>query len=158
MVKALKKGADSNGERMALAEALDVCACFNFRKASRAVTQLFDEALQPSGLRSTQLVILLSAAVNPGLGISKLARELVMDASTLNRNLKPLAKRGLISVEDSKDGRRRLVTLTPKGEEAVRSAVPLWNDAQSKLVAQFGTQKFKDLLKMMVSLVSMARA
>jgi len=158
MVKASKKGAESNGERIELAAALDVCACFNFRKASRAVTQLYDEALQPSGLRSTQLVILLSAAVNPGLGISKLARELVMDASTLNRNLKPLEKRGLLSVEDSKDGRRRLVTLTPKGEEAIRSAVPLWNDAQSKLVAQFGTQRFKDLLKMMGNLVSMARA
>ena len=157
MVKS-KKIAESNGERADLADALDVCACFNFRKASRAVTQLYDEALQPSGLRSTQLVILLSAAVNPGLGISKLARELVMDASTLNRNLKPLEKRGLISVEDSKDGRRRLVTLTAKGQDAVESAVPLWNDAQSKLVAQFGSQRFKDLLKMMGNLVSMARA
>jgi DNA-binding MarR family transcriptional regulator len=158
MVKSPKKIAESNGERADLADALDVCACFNFRKASRAVTQLYDEALQPSGLRSTQLVILLSAAVNPGLGISKLARELVMDASTLNRNLKPLEKRGLISVEDSKDGRRRLVTLTAKGHDAIQSAVPLWNDAQSKLVAQFGSQRFKDLLKMMGNLVSMARA
>lgn len=158
MVKSSKKIAESNGERADLADALDVCACFNFRKASRAVTQLYDEALQPSGLRSTQLVILLSAAVNPGLGISKLARELVMDASTLNRNLKPLEKRGLISVEDSKDGRRRLVTLTAKGQDAIQSAVPLWNDAQSKLVAQFGSQRFKDLLKMMGNLVSMARA
>jgi DNA-binding MarR family transcriptional regulator len=158
MVKATKKAAEVNGERESLAEALDVCACFNFRKASRAVTQLYDEALQPCGLRSTQLVILLSAAVHPGLGISKLARELIMDASTLNRNLKPLEKRGLISVAGSKDGRRRLVTLTPKGEESIRAAVPLWNDAQSKLVAQFGSQRFKDLLKMMGSLVSMARA
>jgi DNA-binding MarR family transcriptional regulator len=158
MVKASKKDAESNGERDALADALDVCACFNFRKASRAVTQFYDEALQPCGLRSTQLVILLSAAVNPGLGISKLARELVMDASTLNRNLKPLEKRGLIAVQDSRDGRRRLVTLTSKGEESIRSAVPLWNGAQSKLVEQFGMQRFKDLLKMMGTLVSMARA
>ena len=120
MVKSSKKIAESNGARGDLADALDVCACFNFRKASRAVTQLYDEALQPSGLRATQLVILLSAAVNPGLGISKLARELVMDASTLNRNLKPLEKRGLISVDDSKDGRRRLVSLTAKGQDSDR--------------------------------------
>jgi hypothetical protein len=65
------------------AQAAASCACFNFRKASRAVTQRFDELLQPTGLRSTQLVVLIAVAVSDSPGVATLARALVMDRSTL---------------------------------------------------------------------------
>jgi hypothetical protein len=82
----------------ACAQAAAVCACFNFRKASRAVTQHFDEQLQPTGLRSTQLVILLAVAVYESSGMAELARALVMDRSTLTRNLRPLINQGLLTL------------------------------------------------------------
>jgi DNA-binding MarR family transcriptional regulator len=143
--------------RQQLAEALAACACFNFRKASRAVTQLYDEALQPSGLRSTQLVILLSAAVEPGLAISQLARNLVMDASTLNRNLRPLVQKGLIALTSGATGRRKLVSLTDQGGQAIAAAVPYWSEAQTRLVGHFGSQRFDELIRQMSALVTMTR-
>src|SRR5215475_8470111 len=74
------------------------CACFNLRKASRTVTQLFDQILAPCGLRSTQLTILLAAKVLGPCGLARLARELVMDRSTITRNLLPLVKAGYLKV------------------------------------------------------------
>ncbi|MCH7912542.1 MAG: MarR family transcriptional regulator [Deltaproteobacteria bacterium] len=80
------------------ATAASVCACSNFRKASRAITQLLDQILQPSDLRSTQFIILLEIAVARSTTVPQLARQLVMDPSTVARNLKPLAKRRLVKI------------------------------------------------------------
>lgn len=140
-----------------LTGALSVCACFQFRKAARAVTQLYDEALQPSGLRSTQFVILAAIASKPTQGISQLARELVMDASTLNRNLRPLVRRGLISVSNSPDGRRKLADVSHKGSAALTAAIPLWNDVQTRLVDQFGSDRYSDLVLTLNRIVHAAR-
>src|SRR5690606_5138065 len=74
------------------------CACFNFRKVSRTVTQLFDQVLAPLGLRSTQLVILVAAQVFGPVGMTQLARELLMDRSTITRNLRPLVAMGLLKL------------------------------------------------------------
>ena len=90
-----------------LAEMARTCACFNFRKASRSVTQLFDQMLAPTGLRSTQLVILITGELLGPSSIARLARELVMDRSTLTRNLKPLLSMGLLQILD---GRRAAST------------------------------------------------
>lgn len=139
-------------------EALRQCACFNFRKASRAITQLYDEALQPTGLRSTQLVILLSiAAADEPPTIAQLARELVMDPSTLNRNLQPLSRRRLVSRWASRDGRRKLLGLTDKGKSAIVEAVPFWEKAQSQFVEQIGPQRWDELRQGMQSVVESAR-
>src|SRR6185369_1797370 len=73
-----------------------MCASFNLRKASRAVTQLFDNALHPIGLRSTQLVILLASGIYESLSLSQLADIIVSDRTTLTRALKPLLRKGLL--------------------------------------------------------------
>jgi DNA-binding MarR family transcriptional regulator len=150
----------SNGDarQQALAVALDSCACFNFRKVSRAVTQLYDEALHPCGLRSTQLVILLSVAVQPEANISQLARRLVMDASTLNRNLRPLVQRGLLRLVASEDGRRKQILLTDEGHAAIEAAVPYWESAQKRLVGLFGRQRYKELTRQMSAVIAMTRS
>ena len=139
------------------AEAATVCACSNFRKASRAVTQLFDQALEPSGLRSTQLVILLEIAVARSTTVPQLARRLVMDRSTLQRNLQPLVKRGFIKVDSSRARRSQLLTLTPRGHKAVEEAVPLWDRAQTRFVQQLGQKRWRILREYLSAAVSAAR-
>jgi DNA-binding MarR family transcriptional regulator len=152
-----ENGDDEGDWQRELAAALDTCACFNFRKVSRAVTQLYDEALHPSGLRSTQLVILLSVAVQPSSNISQLARRLVMDASTLNRNLRPLVQRGLLKLVSGEDGRRKQIALTEEGRGAIDAAVPYWSAAQKRLVGLFGRQRYKELTRQMSTVISLAR-
>lgn len=137
-------------------EAATTCACFNFRKASRAVTQLFDEALQPTGLRSTQLVILIAAAVFDVPSVSRLARELVMDRSTLTRNLRPLERRRLLTLVTGKDVRSRLVVLTPAGREALAKALPVWEDAQQRFQDQIGAKRWGHLLESLTITVQVA--
>jgi len=140
------------------AHTVDQCACFRFRKASRAITQLFDEALQPTGLRSTQLAILLSigAAEEPPT-IAQLAREMVMDPSTLNRNLQPLSRRRLISRTTSRDGRRKLLSLTDKGMAAIEEAAPLWQKAQTQFVEHIGGDRWDELRQRMDAVIHAAR-
>ena len=98
-----------------LAEMARTCACFNFRKATRSVTQLFDQILAPTGLRSTQLVILITSSLLGPSSIARLARELVMDRSTLTRNLKPLMNMGLVRFTPSNGGKQKSVEVTAKG-------------------------------------------
>ena len=99
------------------------CACFNFRKASRSVTQLFDQILAPAGLRSTQLVILITGQLLGPSSIARLARELVMDRSTLTRNLKPLMNMGLLQFSQG-DGKHKAVEVTVEGQAALLRSAP----------------------------------
>lgn len=142
------------------AEAATACACNNFRKASRAVTQLFDQTLEPSGLRSTQFVILLEIVVAGTSTVPLLAKRLVMDRSTLQRNIQPLVKRKLIKVGPaiSKARRSRSLTLTPSGRRAVKEAAPLWKRAQSTFVQQLGDDRWSVLLENLPAAVTAARA
>src|ERR1700677_4118299 len=79
------------------------CASFNFRKAARVITQLFDNALQPVGLRSTQLAVLLAAGINENATMSQLAEIIVADRTTLTRALKPLFVKGYLKSVTGKD-------------------------------------------------------
>jgi DNA-binding MarR family transcriptional regulator len=137
------------------AQATVICACTSFRKASRAVTQLFDEALQPSGLRSTQLILLLEVAVVEAATIPRLARKLVMDSSTVTRNLRPLVKRGLLlSIAGD---RNQTFRLTARGREALERAVPLWERTQNEFVGQLGVERWQSMLGDLTEAVSVAR-
>ena len=121
------------------------CACTNFRRASRAVTQHFDEAFAPIGLRSTQVCILVAIGADEPASIAGLSRELVMDTSTVTRNLKPLQKLGLIEKTTAGVGRRLALTLTDKGRAALLDALPLWEHAQHRVVSYLGDARWNDL-------------
>src|SRR6478735_780423 len=121
-----------------LAEMARTCACFNFRKASRSVTQLFDQRLSPVGLRSTQLVILITSQLVGPSSIARLARELVMDRSTLTRNLKPLLNMGLLELSAAESGKQKTVEVTEVGRAMLIKAAPYWERAQGHLVRHFG--------------------
>lgn len=120
------------------------CACVRVRRASRALTRLYDESLRPAGLQASQLTMLVAVATcgEEGANIGALAEGLVMDRTTLTRNLKPLEKAGLIRVaRDPSDARVRLVFLTRKGERAIEAAFPLWEQTQEHVREQLGASK-----------------
>lgn len=136
---------------------LAICACNNLRKASRAVTQYFDDRLQTVGLRSTQLVILLVVMENEEAGIAQLARILGMDASTLNRNLRPLTDRRLIKIADGQSGQRKTVTLTDAGRKLIAEAAPIWKVAQDQIMERFGESRYSGLLADLSALIDATR-
>lgn len=128
----------------------------NIRKAARVVTQHFDRALQPVGLRGTQFTILVVLARTGATPISKLAELLVMDRTTLTRNLRPLQRDGLIDIQRGKDRRTRYWTLLPKGKERLMQALPLWQNAQRHFVLGLGETSFRKLLDRLSETVTLA--
>jgi DNA-binding MarR family transcriptional regulator len=129
-----------------LAEIEETCACLNVRKAARVVTQLFDEALQPTGLRSTQFNLLVAVAITGKTPVTRLAEALVMDRTTLTRNLKPLVSQGLLTIDAGTDRRRHLVRVTERGLQALATAQPYWEQAQGRVVTQLGQRRWQALL------------
>lgn len=138
------------------AEILSVCGSFNMRKASRVLTQLFDEALQPTGLRSTQLTILLVLARYGETAMSRLSRELLLSPSTLSRNLRPLERQGLIRIAGNAS-RGKQVILTPSGRDTIIQAAPYWQEVQGRFMRQVGTDSWRDMTRRLNDLVQAVR-
>jgi len=132
--------------RELLSGALDVCACFQLRRASRAVTQLYDAALAPAGLRSTQFVLLSLVRVEEPVRQDHLADLLGMDRSTLSRNVKLLTDAGLLRRARAKGERASRLQLTPKGLRKVAETVPLWERVQTSFTEHMGPARW-DLLR-----------
>ncbi|MEC4681106.1 MAG: MarR family winged helix-turn-helix transcriptional regulator [Nitrospirota bacterium] len=123
------------------------CVCFNLRKTARWVTQLYDDALRPTGLRATQFS-LLSATSHLGTAtINQLAEVMVMDRTTLTRNLKPLESQGYLRIHPGKDRRQREVTLRAGGNNILKQAMPLWERTQKHVVESLGKDRTGRLLK-----------
>ena len=133
------------------------CACGNFRKATRAVTQFFDESLEPTGLRSTQFVILVAVGAMQPTSIARLAREMVMDPSTLARNLRPLEAQGLVE-KVSREGRRSVnLSLTAEGRSMLKRGFPLWQEAQNRFVGHFGGETWERVRGFLAQAVNATR-
>ncbi|HZZ29902.1 MAG TPA: MarR family winged helix-turn-helix transcriptional regulator [Pirellulales bacterium] len=139
-------------------EIIGTCACFNFRKASRSVTQLFDQILAPIGLRSTQLTILVAAQVLGPCGLARLARELVMDRSTITRNIHPLVTQGLLQVSGKSGRGGKSVEITRAGQQALLSALPYWKEAQGQLLQRMGKDRLDRVMVDLGNVVDATRA
>lgn len=135
-----------------------VCVCFNLRKATRAVTQLYDDALRSVGLRTTQFTLLNAIRVVGPVAVRRLASVVVMDRTTLTRDLRPLQRRGLVSVEPGEDRRERKVNLTTQGVQVVHRALPLWEKAQSRVAKGLGQERLERLLSDLAAAVALTRA
>jgi DNA-binding MarR family transcriptional regulator len=133
------------------------CACFKVRKAARAITKLYEEVLRPSGLRATQFSLLMATRVMGPVTVVKLAQVMVMDRTTLTRNLQLLETRGLITIKPGEDRREREVNLTAEGMEVLAKAVPLWEEAQERVREGLGEERLQNLLGDLSEMVSMAR-
>ena len=140
-------------------EPLDVTACTfaNVRKASRALSQVYDAALQPANLRATQFTVLATLSKQGPLPLSQLADVMVMDRTTLTRNLQPLLKRKLVDTAPGEDRRVRNVGLTPQGKRRLDQALPLWRTTQSQLVDGLGEKRWASLLGDLSATVSLTQ-
>jgi DNA-binding MarR family transcriptional regulator len=123
------------------------CACFNLRKASRAITQLFDRAIKPYGLRGTQFSILVVLSAAGPETITRLSDILVMDRTTLTRNLRPMEKAGMIKLRQGEDPRSKRVSLTAKGRKVLVDAFPHWEKTQNRIMEKLGEERFASLIR-----------
>src|SRR5262249_56945105 len=109
------------------------CNCFAVRSAARHVTQLYDQLLAPVGLRVTQFSILAELRRRGPLTINALAEDMVMDRTTLGRNIQPLERDGLIRIEPAPSDRRaKELHLTKVGEKRLEARLKGWAKAQSR--------------------------
>jgi DNA-binding MarR family transcriptional regulator len=132
-----------------------ICACFKVRKAARAITKFYEEVLRPSGLRATQFSLLMATRVMGPVTLVKLAQVMVMDRTTLTRNLDILEARGLITSKPGEDRREREVNLTSSGMEVLTKAVPLWEKAQERVQEGLGEERLHNLLGDLSEMISL---
>jgi DNA-binding MarR family transcriptional regulator len=115
----------------------DCCLCLHVQRAARALARRFDEALRPIGLTNGQFSLLMSLNRPEPPGIAAVAGLLAMDRTTLTAALKPLERRGLVSVaRDPSDRRGRQLSLTREGEALLDSAMPVWEQTHRDVEAQ----------------------
>lgn len=123
------------------------CVGFNARRATRLVTQYYDKALAPAGLRSTQYSLLSLLSMMGEAPMQEVAFVLAMDRTTLTRNLNPLLRQGLVRVKMGSDRRARPLAITPKGQSALERALPYWQAAQSRIVDAIGADKWDTMMR-----------
>ena len=118
------------------------CTCLAVRQAARHITQLYDQHLAAAGLRTTQYSILVKLKRLGPMTINTLAEAMVMDRTTLGRNILPLERDGLISVAPgAKDRRSKELRLTEAGAERLRAGHEGWKKAQKEFGAAFGDER-----------------
>jgi len=125
---------------------ISMCTLNNLRKVTRSVSKIYDASLSNIGLRSTQFSLLSTIEKVDERPISQLAEILVMDRTTLTRNLKPLADKGLIKISTEGDMRIRCIQITKKGSCLLEKAKPYWEKIQLKLVSEIGEERWSGIL------------
>jgi DNA-binding MarR family transcriptional regulator len=135
------------------------CVCFNIRKTARAITNLYDAVLEPSGLHATHAILLMAIAMAGAPTISRLAEAMVMDRTTVARELKPLEDQGLVRITPGGDRRTRQVQLTDAGHAKRRDVIPLWEQAQARIIAVgLGHERWSRLYDDLQEVVRLAQA
>jgi len=131
------------------------CNCFVVRSAARQVTQLYDQFLAPVGLRVTQFSVLAKLKRLGPTTINALAKEMVMDRTTLGRNVQPLERDGLVKIEASAtDGRAKVLLLTKIGEKRLQAGREAWEQAQWRFDTRFGAKRAADFRAMLRAVVA----
>lgn len=126
------------------------CIGFNIRKAMRAVSHHYDQTLAPSGLRGTQFAILTVLREVGETSVNELSSFLVMDRTTLTRNLKPLENDSYVKITiDPEDRRTRRIQLTSAGKKILKVAMPYWQEAQNGMVSFMGETNAKQLISIL---------
>jgi DNA-binding MarR family transcriptional regulator len=131
------------------------CTCLAVRQAARHVTQFYDQYLAPSGLKTTQFSILSKLRGLGPMTINTLAADMVMDRTTLGRNILPLERDGLIEIRPGRSDRRsKELHLTSAGSERLQQARAGWREAQSRFAEAFGEQRTATLRAMLRSVTA----
>jgi DNA-binding MarR family transcriptional regulator len=135
---------------------LSPCVCNTLRMATRAVTQLYDDALRPSGLRVTQFSMLAAIARLGEANLRELEEALAMDQTTLTRSLGLLERDGLTERVDNPDRRVKAMRLTAKGRATLAAARPLWSLAQDQVLRELGAKGWADARRRLAHLLDVA--
>jgi DNA-binding MarR family transcriptional regulator len=143
-------------KRISVAPPRGSCTCGSLRKASRRVSQFYDTALAPVGIKSTQHSILSEVdrrSVEGPVTMCELATAMVMDRSTLGHNLKPLERDDLVTLRLSdEDRRKRYVELTKKGRFLLRKSRRLWQHAEGQFERIFGKEPAAELRAVLLNI------
>lgn len=131
------------------------CACGRLRRASRALTQLYDDAMAPSGLRVTQFSLLRTLAREGPQRLTPLAAATLLDRTALSRTLDPLVERGLVRIVAGRDARTREAALTAAGRAAIGAATRYWNRAQARVAKRLGAERLAGLIATLGELESL---
>src|ERR1700730_3687875 len=133
------------------------CACTTLRKASRAMSRIYDEVLSPAGLTVAQLGVLraIGRGDKKGEPLSRLAETLVMDRTSLYRALSPMVRSGWLLIKDAPKGRAKVVQLSKTGIRATADATEYWQRAQSGVIGELGVDRWAALHKEVTELTKL---
>ena len=131
------------------------CACGRLRRATRALTQLYDDLMAPAGLRVTQFSLLRTLDREGPMRISELAAAQLLDRTALSRNLDPLVELRYVAIVRGQDARSRNVAITREGDAALRAATPHWALAQKEVARRVGADKLDALIETLDALESL---
>jgi DNA-binding MarR family transcriptional regulator len=145
-------GVTGGGERGPLSP----CVCSTLRMVSRAVTQLYDDILRPSGLRVTQFSILTTIAHEGEANLRHLERALAIDQTTLTRSVNLLERDRMVERVPNPDGRVKAMRLTGKGKRLLDVARPLWAQAQDRVLRELGPPAWADAQRRLARLLRVA--
>ncbi|HET9532224.1 MAG TPA: MarR family winged helix-turn-helix transcriptional regulator [Blastocatellia bacterium] len=123
------------------------CMCASIRRVSRSLTQLYDEALRPAGLRATQFTLLQALSRKGEMTQGQLGQMLAIDSTTLTRTLEILSRDGWIQARRGEDRRERLLQLSPAGKRKLERALPHWKKLQARLRDALGDERWSSLLE-----------
>jgi DNA-binding MarR family transcriptional regulator len=124
------------------------CLSASFRRATRALTQHYEEALRPLGLKGTQFTLLQALSITGEVSQGKLGEILAIDSTTLTRTLAIMMRQGWIVSRPGEDRRERLLSLSKAGRAEYKRALPHWGKVQEELRAQFGDRRWNELFNL----------
>jgi DNA-binding MarR family transcriptional regulator len=132
--------------------------CANVRRASRVLTQLYDEAMRPLDMRMTQFSILQALSLTGGKLQGDLADFLALDSTTLTRSVQLLRKRGWVKVLKGNDRRERRLSLSKSGEAELSRVQPMWEAVQKEMHSMLGEERWKTLLRISTDIANLPDA
>jgi DNA-binding MarR family transcriptional regulator len=124
------------------------CICASLRRTSRALSQLYEDALRPVGLRATQFTVLQTLSLAGEVTQGELGQILAMDSTTLTRTLTIMGRHGWITRRRGEDRREWRMRLSKAGEIKLKQALPHWEKAQTGLRRQLGEELSNNLMKL----------
>jgi len=133
------------------------CACFDLRKATRAISRMYDDFLRDAGLTNAQYSLLVLIRDEKELSVSTLGRYMVMERTSITRALAPLQRDGLLSIRLGTDKRVRVVALTKKGHKLVEKAEPKWLRAQEALMDVIGANRWSTMRTLIRDIIRKVR-
>lgn len=133
------------------------CACANLRRATRIVTQLYDEELRRAAMRVTQFTLLQALVRAKNISQGSLGDVLGLDSTTLTRTLTLLRRKGWIQGKRGEDRRQVRLTLTPEGARQYRRARPYWLSAQQRLRKALGEVHWNRVIAETIRIAARAR-